>query len=301
MTLRSVFHSSAFIVSFLFFMVLVILFSFMWSWQSFTLLKVWTVNQNLKIWSNYVRVSDIDSPIIWTVLAQVKIGQWSYFGDNSYASSMRLRNQTEALVEIDILKALREATDPQQMLDMHLSQLTQAGEDIEKNRTSLLEIAEQKNIDSQECYRKKIEWDTLFFAWIQQDDPEEAQLGLDQSLEFWPCYITNRIEANAYRYMAERVTAFYTLISKRNLTLSNNAEMLINSYPLLHWSIAEQLVDLKQQLYLVNSTDFSQFDEYFSLQVPQLDTLPSLQNIWFQENDLNIPTYIEPVQKLWDA
>ncbi len=247
-----------------------------------------------------MRVSEIESPIVWMVLAQVKVWQGSYYGNNSYASSMRLRNQTEALVGVDILKALRESSDPQQMLDIHLGQLNQATDDIVANRDSLLEIAQEKNLTSQECYRKKLEWDSIFFAWVQEDDSQKTQEWLDQSLEFGPCYITNRIEANAYAYMAERVTAYYSLISQRNQTLSNNSDILVSSYPLLHGGIAEQLVWLKQQLNRVNTTDFSEFGEYFSFWVPKADSLPSLQNVRFNENDLNIPTFANPVQKLWD-
>jgi hypothetical protein len=49
------------------------------------------------------------------------------------------------------------------------------------------------------------------------------------SLEFAPCYITNRIKANAYAYMADKVSTHARILAKRQTLLTNNAQAIVNN------------------------------------------------------------------------
>lgn len=300
-SIKRILGSSAFIVSFGFFVVLIVLFTlFFGSWESFILFTSWTARQNLKLWSNFVRTDSVDTPIVGTVLAQVKVWQGSFYGDTSWSSAMRIRDRTQSLIETDILQLLSEAQDPEQVLQMHLGQMKQTLQDIQANVTALNDLSTQKREASQECYVSKREGDRIFFEWATSHDPQQTQAWLDQSLEFAPCYITNRIESNAYAFMAQRVLAYQTLLIRRSNTLTTYADILVSAYPLLYGDVAEQLVQVKRQLETVNTTDFSLFSEYFMYWVPPPDALPSLQNVLFRENDLEVPTYIDPFDKLND-
>lgn len=298
-TMTTYIVKKVFFVSFAIFLVgFFVMGLFVWQGTSFNLFKVWTIEQNLKLGSDFVRVGEVSSPIVGTVLAQMKVGQGSYYGSTSFGTSMRLYDQTAALVEVDILKLLRESRNPEQVLQMHLWQMEKALEDIQANYDALSELARTKREESEACLQRKRAWDQEFFDGVNQDDPGQTQTWLDVSLEYAPCYITNRIEANAYEYMAQRVTAYSSLISRRNQTLASNAETLVSSFPLLHGDIAQQLVWLQQQLQHVNTTDFSSFDDFFSFSVPPVGTAPSLQNVRFRDNSISVPTFEDPIKRL---
>ena len=110
------------------------------------------------------------------------------------------------------------------------------------------------------------------------------------SLDQAPCYITNRIEANAYAYMAQRVLVFQQVLARRSVLLTNSRDTLLQTYPLLYGNVAEELVTLKNGLIGINAMSYADFDEYFRFSVPSAnETIPELQRVLFP--DERIPDF----------
>ncbi len=267
--------------------------------QWFSFFKVWTVNQNLKIWSNYVNVADINSPIVGSVLAQLRVGNGTLYGRRTTNDTLWLEWKAEALVNTDILELLRESRDPWSVFDLHVAQSEQLIQDMETTYEWLMQTSQSKAKEAQTCLQKKQIWDQEFFAWVNSADQAWYEAWLEQSLEFAPCYITNRIESNAYAYLAQKSIAYQSVLSQRTSTLNANRDLLIQSYPLLHGDVAEQLVSLKNTLNQVNKTSYTDFSELFSFGLPQNWSMPSLQNVWFRDNALDVPNYVDPLKWFW--
>lgn len=264
--------------------------------ESFNFFKVWTVNQNLKIWADFVKTSDVPTAIVWSVLAQLKIGNGTLYGRRTTSDTLGLEAHAQALVNTDILQLLREARDPSSVFDLHLAQTENLLQDMDATYASLMQTSQQKSEASQACLQEKQAGDQAFFVWVNDANEMAYQAWLDQSMEYAPCYITNRIEANAYAYLAQKSIAYQTILHQRNQTLQSNRELLLQSYPLLHGDVAQQLVSLKNTLNQVNKTTYTDFSEFFSFGFPQDGNLPSLQNVRFKDNSLAVPNYVDPLK-----
>ncbi len=279
------------------------LFFFLSAGESFNFFKVWTAHQNLKIWSDYVRLSQIETPVVGGVLAQLKVWNGIMYSKRATGSSFDANLTAESLVNTDILTLMDTSSDPNAVMNLHIAQSKQSLLDMQWNYDQLIELSQQKQEESNDCLTDKRAGDQEFFAWVQEENESKWKQGLDASLEYAPCYITNRIEANAYAYLAQQVTAYYAVLDQRTNTLENNREQLVSSYPLLQWSVAEDLVWLKRTLNTVNTPSFANLEKVFSFGIPWASwwgwvEYPSLNNVWFSDNNLKIPTFIDPIQGL---
>ena len=262
--------------------------------ESFNLFKAWTVTQNLKVGSDFVKSSQVDTPIIWLTLAQLKVGNNQQFWSSVAGSVLGISSKAEALVNTDILKLLNESSDPEKVYNLHQAQMEQLLDDMRTTYDDLNQLSIDKNLASNECLTKKRAGDQEFFQWVNEGDESRYQDGLDQSLEFAPCHITNRIESNAYAYLAARSVAYQQILTNRFAVLWNNKDILLSSYPLLQWNIVEQLSWFKQQLNTVNTTSFEQVVDRFEFGLPSADTkLPWFTNVWFRDNGLQPPTFLD--------
>ncbi len=292
---RHVFLKPMFFISFILFVALFFVLSAS-SWESFNFFKVWTAQQNLKIGWSYVTPNSIDSPVIGTVLAQIKVWNWQMYWARTRWDTFWLQDKATHLIQTDILEVMRNAQDPSAVFDLHTGQAELLIQDMETTYESLTELANEKQSESNDCLQLKREGDQEFFDWVAQKSEIEYMAWLEKSKEYGPCYITNRIESNAYRYLAEQSIAYRNILVQRNNTLITNREELITSYPLLFGDVAEKMVTLKRTLNQVNTTSYSNFEDFFTFWLPQNQDLPSLQNIWFRDNMLEVPNYIDPLK-----
>jgi len=229
-----------------------IIFGFQEVW-AFNLFSARTKDVNIKLWNEYVKESSVDDTIIGTTLANVTLGAGKYHGNKSVKSVLNLSKTAETLVNVDILELLKWSQDPESTLKMHLKHIEKTTEEIHDTVETLQEESQKYMQDSQVCLQEKKAGDRLFFQWLQRNDEIMMQEWLDQSLEAWPCYITNRIKANASWYMAYKAGAQRALLSKRQKLLSTKWDLLIKHKEYLEGNILEELLQLKQQLRSLNT------------------------------------------------
>lgn len=293
MDFRKVVWSRVFVISLLLFLGVFFLISANTT-QWFNVFSLRSVQQNIKLWSSFAKDTAVQSPALGLALAQSKLWSWYTSGaDGSVGGGLWLYDQTAALVEVDIVKLMAESSDPWKILDTHLAQIDRALEQIGAQYELFKAQSDENNELSKACYARKRLGDREFFDGVNTSDSIKANSGLDTSLAEAPCYITNRIYANAYAYMAQRVLAYQRVLVSRLGLLSNNRTTLLQTYPLLYGNVAEDLVTLKNNLYSINAMSYSDFDEYFRFTVPSIDeTIPKLEKVIFYPDD--VPNFKEP-------
>ena len=237
---------------------------------SFDLFSAWTAKQwNIKVGEQYVKDSDVDDTVVGTVLANVSFGEDEYqmHSEQWLQNALRLFEHSQALVSVDILSLLVNSESKKDVLFAHIKHAETTLARIDANAVFLEDMTATYIARSTACFAEKTSGDQLFFAWLNDNDQAATAEWLETSLAAAPCYITNRIKANAYAYMAQKVKTHYQILERRRSLLTDNADLLINNTAYLEGDILDQLMSLKQQLQSVNAVSYQQVEGLFNLNI----------------------------------
>jgi hypothetical protein len=260
---------------------------------SFSFFKAWTVEQNVKIGEHYVRHSLVDDTAVGTIIANISLGEGSFGNDPSIKNALHLFTVWSSLIHVDVLDLAQESSDPKLALSTHLKHVSTTIEQIAWSRQALIERALAHQQTAQECLTEKKSGDQLFFAGAQQNLPGDTQAGLELSVKAAPCYITNRIYANAYSYLADKVSTHAEILRKRQYILEQNMDALLQHKAYLETDMLNQLNQLKKDLNSINHVDYEEFSWIFNFALPyDITSLPRFQKIFFDPGE--IPTYLDP-------
>lgn len=290
--------------SFVFFLIWWFVLSAWWVF-SFNLFSAWTYKQwNIKIGENYVKDSEVDDTIVGLVIANMMFGEGEYYvtGEKAMQDALKLFATSEALVQVDILDLVTKNEDSARVLDAHLKHIEQTLTKIQSTNQQLREIAQEYVQKANNCLVEKRDGDQLFFQWVQWNDGASTVVGLEMSLEFAPCYITNRIKANAYAYMADKVSTHARILAKRQTLLTNNAQAIVNNTSYLEWNVLEQLIALRNEIQGINRVEYRQVEGLFNMNIfsgeRDISSLPSFDRVFLSDTN-TWPTYLEP-EFNWD-
>ncbi len=260
---------------------------------SFSFFKVWTVDQNIKIWETYVKHTTVDDVAVGSIIANISLGEGSFGNDPSIKSALHLYSVGSSLIQVDVLDLIQESSDPKLALTTHLKHVSKTLEQIENTTQALRERALDHQQIAQECLTEKNGGDQLFFAGAQNNLPGDTQAGLEQSIKAAPCYITNRIYANAYSYLADKVSTHASILRKRQYILEQNFDALLTHKAYLETDMLNQLNQLKKDLNSLNQVNYQEFSWIFNFALPyDITDLPRFQKIFFDPGE--IPNYVDP-------
>ncbi len=261
---------------------------------SFDFFNIWTVKQNLKLGELYVKDSLVDNTIIGTTLANIAVGNGQVFSrDDVVRDALRLFSTSSALVSIDILELVTNSKNPKDALQSHIDLTNKTLEQIDVTGKGLYQLAQEYWATSQGCYADKIAGDQLFYQAAGAGDVALTQAWLDQAVDAAPCYITNRIKANAYAFLADKVVTHQALLQQRRDILVNNTDLLLNNTAYLNDDTLAQLVNLKTKLHQVNSTTYEQVNSAFSFNFLNPNApFPSFKKI--RRDPGEEPTFADP-------
>lgn len=273
------------------------LLSFMWLSDvfSFDWFKVWTAQQNLKIWhGEYVQAIRVDDTVIAVALANMHIGNGEFSPNYQADDVFGLMNEQRALLSVDIISLLKQdSPSNMQTLDAHIRHLQLVTEKTWKHVAQLQERSQNLLNESNACLVTKKEGDQKFFAGVQWRNDNDTQQWLSQSLEYAPCYITKRIEANATSYMASYLWALHPYLIQRQNILVKNKDTLLAYNGLFEGTILDELQTIKKQVLTINSPSPTDVDQVFSFRkFEQKTELPTFNMIRFPWG--KIPTYNDP-------
>ena len=270
-----------------------------WSWSvsSFDRFNIRTSQQNIKVGQSvYVPSSQIDTPVIALALANMRMGNKEYHGNTEISWIFTLMKQQRALLTIDIIELLKQ--DPEsnrEVLNAHLRHLVLVHEQTVAMGDILQDRARILAVESDACLERKRSWDQQFFLGLQQWDNATTQEWLFQSLEYAPCYITKRIEANATNYLASYLWVMIPFLRHREQLLTHNQELLLQYHGLFEWTLLDELYLLRQQVLAVQYPSTTDVEKVFSFWKLDADTpLPTYNtNTIFFPNG-KIPTFDNP-------
>lgn len=273
-------------------LVLITSFLVVWWVQWFGLFQLWTVNQNIKVWSTYVKQSSVDDAAMGTVLAQLWLGNDEYIADPTFENLFRILEVSEWLISVDVLDLVVNAEDRQQVFRSHLNAIQAVRFETVDVAAGYQDMANRFLDESNACLVRKEEGDRDFYEWVNQENKVLATRWYDQSLESAPCYITNRIKANAMAYLSTRVQLYVWVLRQREQILTTNQEMILTYPELLQSDLPSRLLATQRQLSLLKSVPYNQVRSTFGgFTTAPVWFLPNYFEVFFPGNS---PTYFDP-------
>lgn len=281
--------------------------------QWFQYFTIWTKNQNIKVSENYLPEWLVDDAALGTVIAQLYQSPTMITSDGLFNKAIKLFRDSKQLMEIDIVSMLKKASNPRKTLDIHLAHITKKLDEIEQLADLLQTMSDKSLQESTTCLDRKKDGDRLFLEWLVWDNPRLLQQWLENSVWDAPCYITNRIYANAYAYMRERILTYKSALLQRSRILEQNKESLVRYADRLDEPIDQELRRLQVTLSQLNAFELQvsqqigtattqsagtvnpwtveDFASFFMYGFPWSKApLPRL-NIRFNDNNVNVPNF----------
>jgi hypothetical protein len=260
--------------------------------QGFGLFQLWTVNQNIKLGSTYVKASSVDDAAMGTVLAQVWFGNDEYKADPTFENLFRILEVSEGLISVDVLQLVANAENRQQVFQSHLSAIQAIRFETVDVAVWYQNMANRFLDESNACLVRKQEGDIEFYQWVRDANKVFATRWYEKSLEDAPCYITNRIKANAMTYLSTRVQAYAWVLRLREQILTSNQEMILTYPEVLQSDLPSRLLATQRQLAQLKAIPFTQVQWTFGwFTTAQTQFLPNYFEVFFPGRR---PTYFDP-------
>lgn len=234
-----------------------------------------------------------DAVALWTTLANVKIGRWQRYGDSLLQKSLQQLSKAETLLTVDITEMLEGVKEENRRstLTAYERNLQAMIEEMSISYEWLTSIAAERSSSAAECLVQKQEGDERFFGGIQEYNALDSQAWLEQSMKAGPCYISNRIEANAHDYLGQTIALSAQLVARRLQILEDNGDAIITYYPLLQDNTLQQLQEVQYNLNLVSTTSFQNVWSFFRRWVPANTDMPQFIDVRFRWRE--VPTYLQ--------
>ena len=278
---------------------LLLLWSFRWGAPevfSFDRFKVWTTQENLKLWhSEFLKSTLVDDAVVALALANMRVANDQYHTTPEIGSVFQSMKVARTLVSVNIMDLLKsDRTTNEQNLDAHIRHLALT---LDKSTNSVASLQEKSTAliqEAQSCLDAKRAGDQQFFKGVQEWQDADTQQWLATSLEYAPCYITKRIESNAYAYMANMLSASLSLLSQRYQLLTSQRDMILQYNGLFEWSLLEELQLLKAKITAITIPDEAQVEQVFSFRnIVDTNNIPTYNNAIFFPGG-KIPTFQNP-------
>jgi len=121
---------------------------------------------------------------------------------------------------------VKSSQNPESAIQAHIAHTEKTIAQITDAAQGLHISAKEYLAKSKECLSFKRQWDALFFKWVQNSDERMSDEWLAMSLEYAPCYITNRIQANAKAFLQQKVQSNAALLQQRSQLLTKNKALI---------------------------------------------------------------------------
>lgn len=230
------------------FFLLIFYFVFSWNTNSFSWLSFWTVNQNIKVSENYIKDFLIDDMAINSLLANLSVWKWTYSQKHFLAKWIDASQTTKNLLETKESQLLKWTSDTKVVLEAYINNIRNTVLDNQQILNNLRYEKSQFDQKRNFCDEQKKMWDTMFFNWLDQDNSELAIRWLETSLDNSPCYINNRVYSNVYENLIKKIDFYNSLLSRKQVILENNVDLILNNFELFENNQLEELAGLRNEL-----------------------------------------------------
>lgn len=227
-------------------------YTFVWTTFSFSWLGLWSTKQNQKTATNYVPKWTVDDTAIALLTANVKLWTNSYNYNIYVTDAITLLQSSSTLIQTDVIQLLDWSSKKATILEGYISQLEFTSAKMQDNIAGLQLMATEHNQESVTCDAAKKVWDSNFFQWINLNDAQMVIEWMIQSSESGPCYMKERVLANAYTTLVKKLQFQKTLIDKKLSIVQTNSDTIINNFQVFKDKSAAQLLSLQNQLLSFN-------------------------------------------------
>lgn len=253
------------------------------SWRNF--FWQWTTQQNIKIGEWFIRDNEVDNSALGTILSQISFWNGMVKFEATPRSIDQLFQNISILINTDIFELLNWSNNPEKALSSHITHLEETLFTIRETEDSLSRSIQSYLDQSNRCLDDKRQGDQQYLQGIEQGNSEFANAWLSRSLDNAPCYITNRIQANAQLVLLQKTTAYVSLLQRRYQILSQNKERMLTHAEYLEGEILDELLILREQLRAINNPQVSETQRRYTPWSPVWGV--SISSRWWSNTSRN--------------
>lgn len=245
--MKRVLFNKVFIVWFVLFCAI---FYFFFKSSAFSFSRMWIFYQqkNNQIWTDYSRSDLIDNMVVGLVIANSKLGKWSLDSSIYIDNTIKTLSSAKLLVNTDPVWLVANAANKKSALQTHILQLENARDKLSDYSEQFLSLSDENKNEATICLNQKNQWDSDFFNWLTNDERDTLKDWLQTSVDGWPCYIKNRIYANAYYKLYDKSNFYKWILTDKINLLTDNSDVLLENYKVFQNNYLAKLNSLSFQL-----------------------------------------------------
>lgn len=227
---------------------------------SIALIVVWFFffkNKNISSPKNnevFVQTSKIDNASIDITNLWGQIWQQSFQSNYSMWKATRLLNSMSDQINVDIFSLLDNSSNKSDTLNWYLS-LSNAN--IQESENVIQDLKAQSQAISKlanECQTQKTQYDKEFFEGLKNNEPDSISRWMEWSKQAWSCTSENKIQANAYNAILNKLNWANKLLKQKYELLNKNKILIVENYELFKSNSLEQLLQVKNSFKTLNTT-----------------------------------------------
>ncbi len=232
----------------------IFLFSSVFGSWFFSLFSKWTTKQNVKLWDDYVRITNADPVILGTTFANVELWKGNYNQYFYLSKAINLIIKAELLINTNIIEMLENSLDTSAILENYISQMENTLNEMDEVSLNVQNYILETKAESMTCDNSKKAADNIFSQWIMTNEKDLIMDGIMESANNWPCYIKNRILSNWHAIVLEKMLYIKTILNKKNYIIQSNIDLILHNFILFKNNTLEELQQVRDEL---RSRDFS--------------------------------------------
>lgn len=203
--------------------------------------------------SSFVQTAKIDNSSIDITLLWSEIGQASFQWNYSITQATKLIKSMWDQINADIFWLLENSLDRSWTLDWYLSLANANLTEAKTISGQLRSQAQSLQKLSTDCQNQKSQYDKDFYNWLKTNEAETIVKGFEGSKTAWSCSVENRVEANAYKLLADKLDSATKILNQKYTLLSQNKTLIAQNYELFKSNNLEQMLQVKNSFKNLNT------------------------------------------------
>lgn len=226
----------------------IFLFSSVFGSWFFSLFSKWTTKQNVKLWDDYIRISDADTVILWTTFANIELWEGNYNQYFYLSKSVNLIIKAELLINTNVVEMLENSLDTSAILENYISQMQNTINEMDEVSLNIQNYILETRSESMMCDNQKRTADNIFSQWIMTNEKDLIMDWMMESANNGPCYIKNRILSNWHAIVLEKMTYIKNILTRKNHIIQTNTDLILHNFLLFKNNTLEDLQQIRDEL-----------------------------------------------------
>jgi hypothetical protein len=207
--------------------------------------------KNIDIATNRIPTNRSDTTIIDITTMALTIGHNSIWNTSLYASIENPNTiftqfiASQQLANIDIMNQLKMSKNRKKTLDEYLHKIQTSTNVIEQLKNQLTQQISLETEKYNTCQTAKLQWDWLYYQWIEQLNIYDLKNGINQSITNGKCAIEHRVRANAISSLYAKLSIYIDTLTYRYNILSTNKELIVKNFSMFQDSYLEKMMTVK--------------------------------------------------------